>query len=181
MKTSLYKVLGFFGVVAAFLLAIWCFEYLTGKPNKNLAHKELVNITETSLPIPVQHEERYESGSLQSIGKMQNDQKFGEWIYYHPNGEFLSKGWMENDYKQGEWIFYHKNGAKKCQGNYTDNERDGFWEFWNENGDMTWGGSYRNSLHHGIWYKYNKGVKQDAMEYEHGTKKKWWKLHREYQ
>lgn len=54
----------------------------------------------------------YESGAVQSIGNMENNEQQGIWTYYYETGEKQLEGEFINGLEEGEWNWFYQNGVK---------------------------------------------------------------------
>lgn len=129
-------------------------------------------------------------GNLLSSGKMNNQQRTGKWVYYHPDSEKIMRvEHYENGKLSGEQIIYFKNGniTKKSHYKngilngitqiyaengtllkhftYQNGELNGAGRYYNSNGDLILEGTYRNNLKDGVWKSYKNGKVVKTEEY----------------
>jgi antitoxin component YwqK of YwqJK toxin-antitoxin module len=69
----------------------------------------------------------YEDGKLKGSGKMVDEIKQGEWVYYHRSGEVLAKGAFNDGKEEGYWEGFIPDGKLYFKGNYSKGEKTGKW------------------------------------------------------
>ena len=102
------------------------------------------------------HKEYYENGELKSIGKFENENRYGEWFFFTSEGDtsevhvyengkiikkdkylngnlFLSES-LKNGERDGEIIAYYPDGSIRSRGFYKNGVEDGKFSAYYENG-----------------------------------------------
>lgn len=149
-------------------------ETCKDQPNAVLKYKERDPLVEV----------RYfsEKGKLISQGKLKDQIREGEWIFYHPNSdqvmtrEFYVNGKLngrvttyypngkkteETDYKngirEGENNFYSEEGVKIKELLYKNGELHGPGKYFDGHGQVIIEGNYKDGRKHGLWKYYENG------------------------
>lgn len=92
--------------------------------------------------------------SLRSEGKYINGQKFDEWKWYE-FGQLESKVNYQNDEKDGEEIAYHPNGEVKHLFYYNNGVDTGTWKYFYDNGKLKRDYPHQNDIRHGKSHYYS--------------------------
>lgn len=84
-------------------------------------------------------------------------------------GNVLEEGYMQNGQRAGSWVIYHP--ASKIPKNittYVDGQANGMYLEFNERGQMSMRAGYRNNKLHGYWAKYRFGRPTMEANYRDG-------------
>jgi len=74
---------------------------------------------------------------MQSSGNYKNGKIVGRWKWYFKNGKPRATGGFDSDEnKHGEWIRYHKNGQLWDEGYFEHGKKKGTWKVFDENGEL---------------------------------------------
>ena len=81
-------------------------------------------------------------------GLLENGNRVGPWVRFHPNGQLWERGTYKNDRKEGLWVTYWSNGQLQHKGTYKDGKEDGPWVSYQDNGTVwkRFTGTYKNGV-----------------------------------
>jgi antitoxin component YwqK of YwqJK toxin-antitoxin module len=96
--------------------------------------------------------------------KAGKDEKHGESVTWHANGQMQQKGNFEHDMQVGEFTWWHNNGQKALQGHFAQGKQDGTWTWWYPSGQKSIHGQYAHGNPTGrwTWWKEDGKVAQSA-------------------
>jgi antitoxin component YwqK of YwqJK toxin-antitoxin module len=78
----------------------------------------------------------YPNGKLQMDGTYKNNQRDGQWIYWHQNGSKWSEGFFREGKNEGRRLTYFENGKIRYEEYYKDGIRVGKWKFFDDKGKL---------------------------------------------
>ena len=93
-------------------------------------------------------------GGIVSTGNFRKGLLYGQWKFYHSNGQLKAIGSYRNgdgtnrdEYgltahgRHGKWIFWYDSGSKSADISYKNGVIDGVWISLNEQGQTVWEGT----------------------------------------
>ena len=80
--------------------------------------------------------ENHPDGKSKRLGYLNNGQKQGVWMEWHPNGIKQSEVEWNKSYLDGSFKCWHPNGTLKAFGFIIDGEMDGEWKEYYTNGQL---------------------------------------------
>ena len=116
----------------------------------------------------------YEDNVTYAKGKLDDKEKtFGDWEYYHPNGNLKSKGaYLAGGLQHGKWTFYYKDGTLNGVEEWVNGKRAGEDLTYSENGELITKTNYVNGTLNGKKENYYaigniksiENYKEDSLE-----------------
>jgi len=108
--------------------------------------------------------------NLITDGYYKNGKKFGEWKYYHHNGNIeIIRSFDSDGKKNGKYIKYHNNGSIMEEGTYHNDKKVGEWKKYFDNGNIQEENYYdEDGDLHGICITYDidgKILKKETYQY----------------
>ena len=106
----------------------------------------------------------YESGQKLFEGNYKNENKDGDWAWWHENGQLKKEGNYKDGEEDGKWTEWYENGQLKAETNYKDGEYDrkstSWHTSWHENGQLETEGKYKDGKKDGkfTWWHENGDV-----------------------
>lgn len=106
-------------------------------------------------------------------GKLLQEQKKSKgqlkFFAYYPDGTLDFEGLLQNDQRVGEWKFYHRNGALAVVKNYLDGLQTGSEKGYFQNGALSYVNEYEKDELNGICYDYySNGKIREITYYKNG-------------
>lgn len=98
------------------------------------------------------------------IGKIENGQKVGEWLFYYPNGQLMAKEQYKSGMLDGVCLAYFPNGQLASKENWKEDlQEDSSW-YYHPNGKIYRKGVYIDGVYQGIWLTYyeNGRIQQEC-------------------
>jgi antitoxin component YwqK of YwqJK toxin-antitoxin module len=103
-----------------------------------------------------------------TIGK---DERHGESMTWHPNGQVHVQGSYEHDAPVGTHTWWYANGQKAVEGCFTNGQRHGQWTWYHQNGQKSTHGEFVMGGPHGRWIWWSPAGKvAQKVEYSAGGK-----------
>lgn len=112
----------------------------------------------------------YYDNYVQAIGKMENDNSIGKWMFYNENGQLSSYGiYNDKGERTGKWTWLHNNGNVKETAIYENNTLQGKNLKYHRNGKPNVIGNYKNNAYDGEYMHYNdKGALMQKKYFKNG-------------
>ena len=103
-----------------------------------------------------------------TLGK---DERHGESISWHPNGQVHVQGAYEHDAPVGTHTWWYANGQKAVEGPFTKGQRHGQWSWYHPNGQKSTQGEFMMGGPHGKWIWWSPAGKvAQKVDYSAGGK-----------
>ncbi|HRH34494.1 MAG TPA: toxin-antitoxin system YwqK family antitoxin [Catalimonadaceae bacterium] len=103
------------------------------------------------------------------VGKMENGQKVGEWIFYYPDGQLMAREQYKEGMLDGICLAYFPNGQLASKENWKEDlQEDSSW-YYHPNGKIFRKGIYNDGVYQGTWLTfYENGRLQQSCPYLDG-------------
>lgn len=99
----------------------------------------------------------FDSGEIQSLGKVDNENYYeGDCYYYGKYGNLRTIGSYENHERAGHWEWYYENGQKEEEANYINGDLNANYIKYTPEGIITSKANYLNNLYNGDLFKFNQ-------------------------
>ncbi|MDX1963643.1 MAG: hypothetical protein SFX18_10850 [Pirellulales bacterium] len=93
------------------------------------------------------------------IGKSGQNQRHGQWTWWHKNGQKQMEGRFENDLPSGRFTWWYANGQKQIEGDYLAGKQQGKFQWWHASGGKMLEGEYQAGLQVNQWTRWNEAGK----------------------
>lgn len=104
---------------------------------------------------------------IYGIGPMKNEEKHGEWTFYHEEGSVMSQGKFDEKGKTGLWKWYYVSGELEYEIEFEDGERNGSYKRYHKNGNLFEEGTYEDGKAEGKYFTYYpNGGKESEFNYK---------------
>lgn len=117
----------------------------------------------------------YETGQIESKGRLNNNSREGKWTFYYPDGSIRQTGYFEDNYPEGTWEWFYNNKSILRRENYLLGELSGIAYELSIDGDTIVKGQYEEGEKQKQWF-YNIGDEYATGEYYFGAKTGEWKI-----
>ena len=108
------------------------------------------------LTVQSQDTTRYKTGTIKSIGAIDDKGKSGIWKYFYPNGELLAEESHSRGNLHGEVTYYNDQGQLIGVENWNQGLLEDSASYFYGNGQVEKTGRYNNGQYIGIWKFYHK-------------------------
>lgn len=126
-----------------------------------------------------QQPEFYANGQIKAEGKYKNNQKTGDWVYYHEDGSIsLKESYNRKAPNMKTVEYFHTNGKTSATGTFINNQKYEVWTWYREDGTKDQMGTYMKDKPFGTFSYYdNKGVLKEKGEMIDGLKHGVWEYY----
>jgi antitoxin component YwqK of YwqJK toxin-antitoxin module len=90
------------------------------------------------------------------IGKEGQNQRHGEWTWWHRNGQKQMEGRFVSDQPAGVFTWWYSNGQMQLTGEYLDGLQNGKFTWWHTNGSKMMEGEYLAGIQINNWTRWNE-------------------------
>lgn len=116
----------------------------------------------------------YPDGSLKSEGTYKHGLKYGNWLFYHENGQKSQTGaYGDQELPKGQWIWYYENGQLKRQENFLNGLEEGQLVEYNDTNLLINQGAFVEGLKDGPWLHISGDYREEG-EYALGERTGEW-------
>lgn len=121
--------------------------------------------------------EYYPDGTPKSEGEYRDSKRFGEWKFFHRNGQMEQTGkYLAGEKPHGKWTWYYESGKILREENYRRGLRDGDMIEYSDSNTVITKGEYMDGEKEGIWI-YEMGTHKEEGKFVAGRREGEWKYH----
>ncbi|MCE9545737.1 MAG: hypothetical protein K8T25_09505 [Planctomycetia bacterium] len=120
--------------------------------------------------LELQQDDDWWNAKLAKFVTVGKDERHGDWMAWHPNGQVQMQGKYEHDLPVGPFTWWFANGQKSVVGGFVNGQRNAEWTWYHQNGQKASHGEFTLGGPSGLWVWWSDAGKvAQKVNYSAGT------------